>query len=61
MQQERIVKNTNLHKRSRMGYVGLVQKLEKELGCKLTALERIDLWTSAQLNEDGQYMNEEVK
>ena len=44
-----------------MGYVSLVQKLEKELGHELTYLERTDLWTRARLDEEGQYMNEEVK
>ena len=60
-QQERRVKNTNLHKLLRMGYVGLVQKLEKELGRELTDLERSDLWTRARLDEEGQYMYDEVK
>ena len=40
-QQERRAKNTNLHKFSRMGYVDLVEKLEKELGRKLTDLEEV--------------------
>ena len=53
--------NTNLYKLARMVYVGLVQKLGKQLGRKLTDLERTNLWTIAQLDEEGQYMNEEVK
>ena len=44
-----------------MSYVGLVQKLEKELGRKLTDLERTNLWTRARLNEEGQYMNKKFK
>ena len=31
------------------------------MGRKLTDLERTDSWTRAQLDEEGQYMNEEVK
>ena len=42
VQQERRWKNTNLHKLSKIGYVGLVQKLEKELSHELTELERSD-------------------
>ena len=37
-----------------MGNVGLVQKLEKQLGCELTDIEKIDLWTRARLDEEGQ-------
>ena len=44
-----------------MSYVGLVQKLEKELGHKLTDLGRTNLGTRARLDEEGQYMNEKVK
>ena len=36
-------------------------KLKKELGHELTDLERTNLWTKARLDEEGQYMNEEVK
>ena len=38
----------------RMGNVGLVQKLEKQLGCELTDIEKIDLWIRARLDEEGQ-------
>ena len=44
-----------------MGYVGLFQKMEKELGRELTKIEKGDLWTRARLDEKGEYMNEEVK
>ena len=44
-----------------MGYVGLVEKLEKELGRKLTDLQRDDLWARARVNKKGEYMDEEVK
>ena len=44
-----------------MGYVGLVEKLEKQLSCELTSLERTNLWTRARINEQGEYMNNEVK
>ena len=40
-----------------MVYVGLVEKLEKELGHKLTDLKRGDLWTRARVNEEEEYMN----
>ena len=46
---------------SRMSYVDLVQKLEKELGCELTYLKKSDLWTRARIDEEGEYINEEVK
>ena len=61
LQQERRVKNTNLHKLSIMCYVGLQQMMEKELGHELTEFDRGDLWTRARLNEEGEYMNEKVK
>ena len=44
-----------------MSYVDLVQKLEKELGCELTYLKKSDLWTRARIDEEGEYINEEVK
>ena len=58
LQQERRAKNTNLHKLSRMGYVGLQQKMEKELSHELIEFDRGDLWTIAWLKEN---MNKEVK
>ena len=61
VQQETRAKNKNLHKLSIMGYVGLVQKLEKELGRELTELEKGDLWTRARLDKEVEYMNEKVK
>ena len=61
VQQERRAKNTNLHKLSKMGYVVLVQKMEKELGRELTEIKRGDLWTRSRLDVEGEYMNEEVK
>ena len=61
LQQERRAKSTNLRKLFRMDYVGLQQKMEKELGHELTEFDRGDLWTRAWLNEKGEYMNEEVK
>ena len=44
-----------------MGYVGLVEKLEKQLGHELTGLKRTNLWSRARLEEEGEYMNEKVK
>ena len=44
-----------------MDYIGLVQKLEKELGRELTDLKRGDLWKRARVDEEGEYMNKEVK
>ena len=41
--------------------VGLVEKLRKQLGRELTSLKRTNLWTRAQLDEEGEYMNENVK
>ena len=59
--QEERAKNTNMHKLSQIGCVGLVQKLEKELSRDLIDLKRTELWTRARLDDGGQYMNEEVK
>ena len=50
VQQEKRAKNINLHKLSRIGYAGLVQKLEKELGHKLIDLERGYLWTRVRVD-----------
>ena len=61
VQQQRRAKNTNLYKLGIIGYVGLVQKLEKELGHELTELKRGDLWKRAQLDEEREYINVEVK
>ena len=44
-----------------MGYVGLVEKLEKELGHKLTDHERGDWWARARVDEEGEYMNKKIK
>ena len=60
-QQERRAQNTNLHKLSRMGYVGLVEKMERETGRVITKIDKPDLWIVARVDELGQPMNEEVK
>ena len=60
-QQERRAKNTNLHKLSRIGYAGLVEKMEKEMGEEITKIDRPKLWTKARVDELGQPMNEEVE
>ena len=57
VQQERGAKNTNLHKLSQMGYVGLVEKMEKEIGWEITDIDRPDLWTMARVDEHGNYMS----
>ena len=44
-----------------MGYVGLQQKMEKELGHELTKFDRGDLWKRAGLHEEREYMDEKVK
>ena len=59
-QQERRAKNTNLHKLSRMGYAGLVEKMEHTMGRELTDVDRPQLWTYALVDEHEDYMNEEV-
>ena len=61
VQQERQAKNTNLHKLSRMGYAGLVEKMEKTIGRELTNIDRPDLWIMAHVNEHGNYMNGDIK
>ena len=60
LQQEKRAKNTNLHKFLRMVYIGLVQKMEKELGNEFIEFDRSDLWTRARLNKKQEYMNNKV-
>ena len=60
VQQERRAKNTKLHKLSRMGYAGLVEKVEKMMGQEITDVDRPELWTYARVSEHKNYMNEDV-
>ena len=53
VQQERRAKNTNLHKLSWMGYIGLIEKMEKELEQEITDIERAKYWIRAQLDGEG--------
>ena len=61
VQRERRAKNTNLHKLSQMGYVGLVEKMEKMIGREITDVDRPNLWTMARVDKHKNYMNEEDK
>ena len=43
-----------------MGYAGLVEKMEHTMGRELTNVDKPQLWTYARVDQQRDYMNEDV-